>query len=133
MGAEGQCPCQWSRGGGAADQRPRRHPDNYRVDRPAGLQSAAGYAAQLASITDPSKALSVVQQVSGALSAALVAVQPFYALLPPPVAVALEAAEVLLPVVMALIPGAPAAPASAARSSMSPAQAELILQGIAAK
>lgn len=96
------------------------------------LQSAATFAADLQGITDPTKAQSTLAQVSQAITAALTVLQPFTALLPPPIGIAITAAQVLIPVILAVInPSAP--PPAAASRAMTPDQARLILMGAAKK
>lgn len=98
------------------------------------LSSAASFATDLEGITDPTKAQSTLNQVSQSISAALTLLQPYTALLPPPFAIALTAAQVLLPVIMAVInPSATASVAHAASSQMSPDQARIILKGASGK
>lgn len=98
------------------------------------LTSAASYAASLAKITDPATATPVLQQVEQAFGAALAALTPFLSLLPPPIGPVVLAAQVILPVIEALINPqlASSRVTVAAPSSMTPATAELILLGAAA-
>lgn len=97
------------------------------------LTQAAQFAGQLATITDPASAASTLSKVEAALNAALAAIAPFSALLPPPFGIVLSAAQVLLPVLEAVITPATAHRPTAAQQSMSPDTARLVLRGAAAR
>jgi hypothetical protein len=98
------------------------------------LSSAAAFAQDLEGITDPTKAESTLNQVSQSISAALQLLQPYMSMLPPPFSIALTAAQVLLPVIMAVInPSAAASVRRPASAQMTPDQARMILKGAAGK